>query len=38
MIWVDAQISPGIAVYLTDALGAPAVAVSDLGLRDAGDE
>ena len=36
-IWVDAQLSPALAGWITDALGIPAVALRDLGLRDAED-
>ena len=36
-IWVDAQISPAIAQWLSSAYGVQAVAVKDLGLRDAMD-
>lgn len=36
-IWVDAQISPTIAQWLSSAYGVQAVAVKDLGLRDAMD-
>ncbi len=37
-IWVDAQISPAIARWLTETFGADAVALKDVGLRDAEDE
>jgi predicted nuclease of predicted toxin-antitoxin system len=36
-VWVDAQLSPSVARWLPEALGVPAVAVRDLGLRDAAD-
>ena len=36
-IWVDAQISPAIAQWLSSAYGVQTVAVKDLGLRDAMD-
>jgi predicted nuclease of predicted toxin-antitoxin system len=36
-IWVDAQLSPGIARWLTSTQGVDAVALRDLGLRDAED-
>jgi predicted nuclease of predicted toxin-antitoxin system len=36
-IWVDAQLSPAIAQWLTASKGVDATAVRDLGLRDAGD-
>src|SRR5258708_2399060 len=36
-IWVDAQLSPAIAVWLRDIQGLDAKAVRDLGLRDAED-
>jgi len=36
-IWIDAQLSPSLAVWITEALGVPATAVRDLGLRDAKD-
>jgi predicted nuclease of predicted toxin-antitoxin system len=36
-IWVDAQLSPGIARWIRESLGLDAVAVRDLGLRDAED-
>jgi len=36
-IWVDAQLSPAIAVWITNALGLEAIALRDLGLRDAED-
>ena len=36
-IWLDAQISPSLAKWITDTMGIPATAVRDLGLRDAKD-
>ena len=36
-VWVDAQIAPALAMWLRDELGIEAVAVRDLGLRDAED-
>ena len=36
-IWVDAQLSPAIATWITNALGLEAIALRDLGLRDAED-
>lgn len=37
-IWVDAQLPPGIAAWITETHGVPAIAVRDLGLRDADDQ
>lgn len=37
IIWVDAQISPAIATWITNTFGVTAVALRDLGLRDAED-
>ncbi len=37
MIWVDAQLAPALARWVTDELGQPAQAVRDLGLREAKD-
>lgn len=37
-IWVDAQLSPAIAVWLKDSFAIHAIALRDLGLRDAEDE
>ena len=37
IIWVDAQLSPAIATWLTDTFGVQSVAVRDLGLREAAD-
>jgi predicted nuclease of predicted toxin-antitoxin system len=36
-IWVDAHLSPSIATWITNTLGVTAVALRDLGLRDAED-
>jgi predicted nuclease of predicted toxin-antitoxin system len=37
IIWIDAHLSPAIAAWITSTLGIPAVALRDLGLRDAED-
>ncbi len=37
IIWVDAQISPAIATWITENFEVEAVAVRELGLRDAED-
>ncbi len=36
-IWVDAQLSPSLAKWITETLGVSASAVRELGLRDAKD-
>ena len=36
-VWVDAQVSPAIAAWMRRTLGVDAVAVRDLGLREAED-
>lgn len=36
-IWVDAHLSPAIATWITNTLGITAVALRDIGLRDAED-
>ena len=36
-IWLDAQLSPAIAVWISTQYAVPAVALRDLGLRDATD-
>ena len=36
-IWLDAQLSPAIAAWITLQYSVPAVALRDLGLRDATD-
>ena len=38
ILWIDAQISPAIALWLRMRFDLDAVAVRDLGLRDAEDE
>jgi predicted nuclease of predicted toxin-antitoxin system len=37
IIWVDAQLSPAIATWISQHFAVPAVAVRDLDLRDATD-
>jgi predicted nuclease of predicted toxin-antitoxin system len=37
ILWVDAQLSPKLAPWLQLTFGVSALAVRDLGLRDAGD-
>ena len=37
IFWVDAQLPPGLATWLTQSCGLQAVALRDLGLRDAED-
>ena len=37
-IWVDAQLPPAIAAWIAESHGVEAVAVRDLGLRDAMDQ
>ena len=37
-IWLDAQLSPAIAAWITVQYSVPAVALRDLGLRDATDQ
>jgi predicted nuclease of predicted toxin-antitoxin system len=37
MIWVDAQMSPSIATWISSTFGVTAVAVREVGLRDAKD-
>lgn len=36
-IWVDAHLSPAIAIWITNTFGVTAVALRDIGLRDAED-
>ena len=36
-IWVDAHLSPAIATWMTSTFGLEAIALRDLGLRDAED-
>ncbi len=37
-IWIDAQMSPAIAVWLSSNVAVSAMAIRDLGLRDAADK
>ena len=37
IIWIDAQLSPSIAAWISANFSVPAVALRDLGLRDATD-
>lgn len=37
-IWIDAQLSPAIALWIENNFGVKATALRDLGLRDAEDE
>ena len=37
-IWIDAQMSPSIAAWVSSTLGVHVVAVRDVGLRDAKDQ
>jgi predicted nuclease of predicted toxin-antitoxin system len=37
-IWIDAQMSPAIAAWVNDNFAVSAVAIRDLGLRDAEDK
>jgi predicted nuclease of predicted toxin-antitoxin system len=37
ILWIDAQVSPAIARWITSELGIEAVAVRDLNLREASD-
>ena len=37
-IWVNAHISPAIAIWITKTFSIEAVAVRDLGMRDANDK
>lgn len=36
-LWIDSQLSPAIATWICSSLSIPAVALRDLGLRDATD-
>jgi predicted nuclease of predicted toxin-antitoxin system len=36
-IWIDAQLSPAIATWITSTFGVTALALRDVGLRDAED-
>ena len=38
IIWIDAQLPPAIAKWISDCFKIEAIAVRDLGLRDATDE
>lgn len=38
MIWLDAHLSPRVAEWIREVLGHDAVALRDIGLRDAEDE
>ena len=37
-IWIDAQLSPNLAQWMTEKMGVTAYSVAYLGLRDADDE
>jgi predicted nuclease of predicted toxin-antitoxin system len=37
-IWIDAQLAPAIAVWISRTFAITAVAIRDLGLRDANDK
>jgi predicted nuclease of predicted toxin-antitoxin system len=37
VIWIDAHLSPAIAIWITNTFGVTAVALRDLGLRDTED-
>ena len=37
MIWIDAHLSPAISTWITSTLGISALALRDVGLRDAED-
>jgi predicted nuclease of predicted toxin-antitoxin system len=37
-VWIDAQLSPDLAVWMRETLSVTAVAVRDLGLRNASDQ
>ncbi|MGC1308865.1 MAG: hypothetical protein WA885_16685 [Phormidesmis sp.] len=36
-LWIDAHLSPALAHWITDSFDATAIALRDLGLRDAED-
>jgi len=36
--WIDAQLSPQLATWIAESFGVEAVAVRDIGLRDAADQ
>jgi predicted nuclease of predicted toxin-antitoxin system len=38
MIWIDAQMSPAIAAWISSHFAVNAIAVRDLGMRDAADQ
>ncbi len=38
MVWIDAQLSPALAHWITETFGVEAVALRDIGLRDATDK
>jgi predicted nuclease of predicted toxin-antitoxin system len=38
IVWVDAQLPPALATWLRETFGIDAVAVRDVGLREAADE
>lgn len=38
IIWIDAQMSPSIAAWVSSTFGVHTVAVRDVGLRDAKDQ
>lgn len=35
-IWIDAQLPPGIAIWIAERFAVEAISVRELGLRDAG--
>ncbi len=37
IIWIDAQLSPALAPWITETFGIPTMALRDIGLRDAFD-
>lgn len=37
ILWIDAQLSPAIATWISRVLGIPAVPLRDIGLRDSTD-
>jgi predicted nuclease of predicted toxin-antitoxin system len=37
-IWIDAQLSPAIATWITNTFGVTAIALRDIGMRDAEDQ
>lgn len=37
IFWVDAQLPPGLAVWLRESCGVEALALREIGLREAGD-